>query len=1035
MFGANISLYPNSGNMKTQMQDPVSVAMLHSRDRAQSKEKEGIHSGHFMLSRVHDNKTGDYLSDEEDADSADGFNFSKASKDTCTTYKFGPRSTQTLTLDASLSSLFEHLTLAYNGKLTSPKWKQFRGMHMNVKDKIRVNNIIWREWHMQYIFGRITKVCQFATPLQDPTGHSKPEAVVLEGYYWKRRLDTIAKEYKMWRKFFTQKRFKPSSELGGAETNDFSLLERVGEVYSLSGIPKQQQTSNTDLLLNTRDLQEMMDLSDSLFSTLKQPFDFPNPRELSGFGYGDYIQPGLLQFQPNLQPGLQPNLEDFMDLDPIAEFLSSSKPSSSSQSAMQIGQSLRVSSMDVDMGSTSMVPSPQLAMSPQTPPTPSNSGLFDSPVATPTPSPVGDTAQQMMVDTDNFILNQLQLIQQQNQQKQQLQEQQKQQQQQLEQQKQQLQLQKQQQLEQKRQQQQQQQMQAIQQEQQQQKQQQEQILQLLQNTQLKNVILNSSNATNIIEELLKGLQNQQQTLQQTQNQLQVQTMLQTQQSQLASQSQLQSQLSHTQTQNTPATTDNSLLLGLINANSPNSGSGGASNSQKIPQNNSKPKQRGKIGTTSILEALSVDENQSTRNKVNVSQKTQTPIQKRADMSGGADQQGRVLKDQAGFIIPNAPLKVRGKQRPLAPTPTTTQSSISQQNSYLAQLLTTGTYPGAIISVKEEGGRGTVLSQLQAPTSVQTLQTSQPSTMTLPVSIADFPTSVLIAAASHAFSPSNISVKEVFNTVSRQVTTSSNTSSVVMSPVKQDITSPPATPVYSPVTSPNSSTTSLSAFDDSLLTLKSPETNNFNEESRTTVHTSSEKKRRGNIKSGFDLLHSLIPSLRQNPNAKVSKAAMLQKTAEYCKKLKSERAQMQNEADILKQEINSLNQAIGVCQSQLPATGVPVTRQRADQMREMFEEYVKQRTLTNWKFWIFSLVIRNLFESYNTMVSTASVDELCRTVLAWLDQHCSLPSLRPIVSDSMRHLSTTTSILSDPARVPEQAAQAVIKRQKHQSGDT
>jgi hypothetical protein len=57
-------------------------------------------------------------------------------------------------------------------------------------------------------------------------------------------------------------------------------LERVGEVYSLSGIPKQQQTSNTDLLLNTRDLQEMMDLSDSLFSTLKQPFDFPNPREL-----------------------------------------------------------------------------------------------------------------------------------------------------------------------------------------------------------------------------------------------------------------------------------------------------------------------------------------------------------------------------------------------------------------------------------------------------------------------------------------------------------------------------------------------------------------------------------------------------------------------------------------------------------------------------------------------------------------------------------------------------------------------------------
>ena len=116
MFEQNISLYSNSGNMKTQMQDTVSVAMLHSRDRAQSKEKEGIHSGHFMLSRVHDNKTGDYLSDEDDIEPIDGFNFSDASKDTCTTYKFGPRSTQTLTLDASLSTLFEHLTLAYKYK-------------------------------------------------------------------------------------------------------------------------------------------------------------------------------------------------------------------------------------------------------------------------------------------------------------------------------------------------------------------------------------------------------------------------------------------------------------------------------------------------------------------------------------------------------------------------------------------------------------------------------------------------------------------------------------------------------------------------------------------------------------------------------------------------------------------------------------------------------------------------------------------------------------------------------------------------------
>lgn len=50
-----------------------------------------------------------------------------------------------------------------------------------------------------------------------------------------------------------------------------------------------------------------------------------------------------------------------------------------------------------------------------------------------------------------------------------------------------------------------------------------------------------------------------------------------------------------------------------------------------------------------------------------------------------------------------------------------------------------------------------------------------------------------------------------------------------------------------------------------------------------------------------------------------------------------------------------------CQQQLPATGVPVTRQRFDHMRKLFDEYVRSRTLQNWKFWIVSFYtnLRNL----------------------------------------------------------------------------
>ena len=43
---------------------------------------------------------------------------------------------------------------------------------------------------------------------------------------------------------------------------------------------------------------------------------------------------------------------------------------------------------------------------------------------------------------------------------------------------------------------------------------------------------------------------------------------------------------------------------------------------------------------------------------------------------------------------------------------------------------------------------------------------------------------------------------------------------------------------------------------------------------------------------------------------------------------------------------------------------------------------------------FSVIIRPLFDSFNNLVSTTSPDELCRTVLSWLDQHCSLVALRP-----------------------------------------
>ncbi|XP_025789002.1 MLX-interacting protein [Puma concolor] len=192
--------------------------------------------------------------------------------------------------------------------------------------------------------------------------------------------------------------------------------------------------------------------------------------------------------------------------------------------------------------------------------------------------------------------------------------------------------------------------------------------------------------------------------------------------------------------------------------------------------------------------------------------------------------------------------------------------------------------------------------------------------------------------------------------------------------------------------------------------------------RQMKHISAEQKRRFNIKMGFDTLNSLI----SNNSKLTSHAITLQKTVEYITKLQQERSQMQEEARRLREEIEELNTTIISCQQLLPATGVPVTRRQFDHMRDMFDEYVKSRTLQNWKFWIFSIIIKPLFESFKGIVSTSSLEELHRTALSWLDQHCSLRVLRPTVLNTLRHLSTTTSILTDPSQLPEQAAEAVTR---------
>lgn len=142
--------------------------------------------------------------------------------------------------------------LSCSSKLTSPRWKNFKGLRLQWKDKIRLNNLIWRCWHMQcqyisrsphwispgwivsfflhlsfpVIERRNTALCQFASPL-DCDQHNKPEAVVLEGKYWKRRLATVTAEYKKWRIFFKNRIMGRASK----DLNDVVSCHRVWAAF------------------------------------------------------------------------------------------------------------------------------------------------------------------------------------------------------------------------------------------------------------------------------------------------------------------------------------------------------------------------------------------------------------------------------------------------------------------------------------------------------------------------------------------------------------------------------------------------------------------------------------------------------------------------------------------------------------------------------------------------------------------------------------------------------------------------------------
>ena len=161
-------------------------------------------------------------------------------------------------------------------------------------------------------------------------------------------------------------------------------------------------------------------------------------------------------------------------------------------------------------------------------------------------------------------------------------------------------------------------------------------------------------------------------------------------------------------------------------------------------------------------------------------------------------------------------------------------------------------------------------------------------------------------------------------------------------------------------------------------------------------TTAEQKRRCNIQYGFDRLQTLVPSLKETKNSKASKATMLKKTSEYIKELKEAREKRLQDLKAYQNEIEMLSNKVTECQIQLPANGVSVTGNlnKTEALEKKFKSYVQEKTVENWKFYLFSYILKPLFDSFTQHLNMSSKEAIEQSFHEWQEKFCSLVQLRP-----------------------------------------
>jgi len=168
--------------------------------------------------------------------------------------------------------------------------------------------------------------------------------------------------------------------------------------------------------------------------------------------------------------------------------------------------------------------------------------------------------------------------------------------------------------------------------------------------------------------------------------------------------------------------------------------------------------------------------------------------------------------------------------------------------------------------------------------------------------------------------------------------------------------------------------------------------------RREAHTVAEQKRRDAIKKGYDELQNIVPTCQQQDSIssqKISKATVLQRSIDYMQFLTAQKKKQEEDLEALRKEVMALK-IMKANYEHIVKTHQSSPTQGSNQVSDEL------------KFQVFRHTMDSLFQSFNSSISVANFAELSACVFSWLEEHCKPQTLRDLVMNILRQVTTTVN---------------------------